>query len=41
VEVLDLRGGPLGDVAEDEAVAVDRGQLAGERELQLLGMDRL
>ena len=38
VEVLDLFGGLVG---EDEAVAVDRGEPAGERELQLLGMDRL
>jgi hypothetical protein len=41
VEVLDVGGGLVGDVGEDEAVAVDRRELAGERELRLLGVDRL
>ena len=41
VEVLDGGGVLVVDIGEGEAVAVDRGELAGERELQLLGVDRL
>jgi hypothetical protein len=37
VEVLDAGGGFVGDVGQDEAVAVDGCELAGERELELLG----
>src|SRR5215204_1939842 len=41
VEVLDVGRGPVCDVGQDEAVAEHRGDLARQRELQLLGMDRL
>ena len=41
VEMLDPDGRLPVDVGEDEAVAVDQGDLAVERELQLLGVDRL
>ena len=41
VEMLDPGGVMVGDVGEDEAVAVDAVQLAVERQLKLLGVDCL